>query len=406
MMSGTVFSQIVTVAAAPVLSRLYTGEQFGILALYISISALFILIATGRYELAIVLPDEEKKAYNLVAVSSLIAAAMTLISYLTVLIFGDILSSMFKEPLLGKFLLFVPLSVLSMGLYQVFYNWSLRRKKFRIMSFSKIVQSAVTVAVSITMGFSGDVASGLIAGWIGGQIAAMAFIGISTLIKQPVAWSQIRYPEMKSVAIQYKDFPRVNAFHAMLDSVQNYGITFLISFAFGNTALGWYSFSYRILRTPLALIGSSFAQINYSTMSEMYNKGISIRPVVVQTMKRIFFIGIPFFAIAAVFSPYIFNVIFGSEWKQAGVLAQIMAPWLFINFIVSPASVVPNILNKQKKAFILNLSAAAFSLLILFASIALKQSFFVSFLFFSVASLLSQTYIGSWLLKISGTQMR
>jgi O-antigen/teichoic acid export membrane protein len=96
-MSGTVLSQVITVVAAPFLSRLYNGEQFGVLALYMSISSLFILVAAARYEVAIVLPDEENKAHNLVALSLFIITAMTVLSFIIILIFRDLLSFCLKN---------------------------------------------------------------------------------------------------------------------------------------------------------------------------------------------------------------------------------------------------------------------------------------------------------------------
>jgi O-antigen/teichoic acid export membrane protein len=269
-----------------------------------------------------------------------------------------------------------------------------------MMSWSKIIQSAVTVAVSLSLGFSGNIISGLISGFIAGQIAGAIFMSAYAFSSEPISWKEVSYSEMKSAARHYKDFPRVNTLHAMLDALQNYGITFLLSLTFGNVVLGWYSFSYRILRAPLALIGSSFAQINYGAMSEMYNRKVSIRPVVVQTMKKIFLIGIPFFLTVAFFAPVIFKIIFGSEWEQAGVLAQIMSPWLFVNFIISTVSLVPNVLGEQKKAFIINLCGAIFSLLILGIGTMFYDTIHIPLLYFSLASALVQLCIGWWFLKI------
>ena len=60
---------------------------------------------------------------------------------------------------------------------------------------------------------------------------------------------------------------------------------------------------------------------------------------------------------------YIFAFIFGSEWGDAGIYAQIMAPWMFVNFISSPVSQIPLVFHKQKEFFYLSITATIFSLL-------------------------------------------
>ncbi len=46
-------------------------------------------------------------------------------------------------------------------------------------------------------------------------------------------------------------------------------------------------------------------------------------------------------------APELFAFIFGSEWREAGVYAQWLAPWLLLVFISSPLSTLPSVLEKQ-----------------------------------------------------------
>ena len=400
-MTGTVFGQLIPILASPFLSRLYTGEQFGILALYMSISALFVLIACGRFELAIVLPVEKEKALNLVGLSLVITVATSLVSFVLLQLLGNLFSVWFKEASLKFYLLFVPLSVLSMGIYQTIYNWALRAKNFKALSTSRIFISIITVSVSLVMTFTSFGKNGLVAGFIAGQIAGAIFICLLVLPKEPVAWKKIQPAGMKEMAFHYRDFPKVNTAHALLDSFQNYGITFLLSFYFGNVVLGWYSFSYRILRAPLALVGAAFAQVLYPEMSEMKNKDIHFRILVIQFMKKIMLIGAPFFLILAFFAPVIFKIAFGAEWEQAGQLAQLMTPWLLINLIVSPVSGIPNILNKQKKSFLINLTGVVSSFAVLLISMKLYQGVQLPLLLFSFSCTLYLAYFALWIIRIS-----
>ncbi len=400
-MTGTVLGQVIPIIASPLLSRLYTGEQFGILALYMTISSLFVLIACGRYEVAIVLPAENKKALNLVGLSLLLTAATALVSFVLMLLLGGLFAIWFKESTLQFYLLFVPLSVISMGIYQTVYNWGLREKKFKSLSKSRIIQSVFTVGVSITFAYTHLIFHGLIFGFIAGQLAGAFFICLAILPNQPIAWTDIQSSEMKDAALHYKDFPKVNTAHVLLDSFQNYGITFLLSFYFGNVVLGWYSFSYRILRAPLALVGAAFAQVLYPEMSEMKNKGIAFRPVVIQSLKKVVMIGLPFFIVLAFFAPWIFKIAFGEQWEKAGELAQFMVPWLFFNLTCSPISSIPNILNKQKRSFLINFVGVISALSVFLTAIQFYDSVQKPFLYFSLTSAAYLFFFTSWIVKIS-----
>jgi O-antigen/teichoic acid export membrane protein len=49
-------------------------------------------------------------------------------------------------------------------------------------------------------------------------------------------------------------------------------------------------------------------------------------------------IGIVPFGLIAFFGPVIFEFAFGDEWKEAGIIAQLLTPLMFVRFICSPTS--------------------------------------------------------------------
>lgn len=57
LVSGTGVAQIIGILSMPILSRLYTSESFGLVALFISLTSILGIIACMHYELAIVLPN-------------------------------------------------------------------------------------------------------------------------------------------------------------------------------------------------------------------------------------------------------------------------------------------------------------------------------------------------------------
>jgi O-antigen/teichoic acid export membrane protein len=76
LVGGTAGAQLITVLAAPLLTRLYSPEDFGLVAVCASLLALIGVISSRRYELAIPLPDDDVEEAN-VAMLSLLLVAMT-----------------------------------------------------------------------------------------------------------------------------------------------------------------------------------------------------------------------------------------------------------------------------------------------------------------------------------------
>jgi O-antigen/teichoic acid export membrane protein len=60
MTAGTALGQGLVVVLAPLLTRLYTPTDFGVLAVYGSVVSLVAVVASLRYELAIALPGRDK----------------------------------------------------------------------------------------------------------------------------------------------------------------------------------------------------------------------------------------------------------------------------------------------------------------------------------------------------------
>jgi O-antigen/teichoic acid export membrane protein len=58
----------------------------------------------------------------------------------------------------------------------------------------------------------------------------------------------------------------------------------------------------------------------------------------VDAMKRLIFLGCIPFGLLYFNSENLFILIFGSEWREAGVIASILAPMFYLQFIASPLS--------------------------------------------------------------------
>jgi O-antigen/teichoic acid export membrane protein len=118
-----------------------------------------------------------------------------------------------------------------------------------------------------------------------------------------------------------------------------------------------------MMRVPLALVGQSIGQVFFNRCSEMYNRNNSIFPLVIKTMRTLFLIGFIPFMVLFFWGEPLFQFMFGNGWSESGRIVEILAITLFLNFIISPISTIPIILNKQRPMFVIGIIAGVFHLI-------------------------------------------
>jgi O-antigen/teichoic acid export membrane protein len=313
-----------------------------------AITALIALSATGTYENAIVIAKNDDDAANVLALSMLICITVSLLVFIFGLFFNKGIALLLGNPDLAIWLYLVPVSVLFVSFYQALTYWAVRKQQYNRIANTGVLRSIVNSAINLSMGFAHFGVSGLILGQLIGQGVAAGILGWQLWRQDNDAHSLISRKKIIELAKEYRDFPRYNLIHAFLDGIRDNGVIFLINYFFDVTVLGYYSLSLRVLRTPLNIIGSSISQVFYQQIARAKNTGHELWPYLKKILQQLAVISLPVFLILAILGPQVFAFVFGEQWKNAGVYTQILIPWIAINFVSSPISVVPLVLMKQK----------------------------------------------------------
>jgi O-antigen/teichoic acid export membrane protein len=399
LMFGTVIAQALPILISPILTRMYSPKDFGVFTLFTSVTSIVSIIATARYELAIVLPEEEIDSVNILVLSLLIALCVSTLALLGTFFFNKNLVH-FLHLNNDGLLYLIPISVLAIGTYQSFNYWLNRKKRFKDISISKIAQSSATAVTNLSMGFWFS-NWGLILGGLIGQITSTGILIRQFLKKDKQLFKSVSIKKVKEQAYKYRDFPRINSIQAFVDVLQQNVSIFLISAFFGDFKLGLYSFALRITGVPLNLIGSSVAQVLYQKASDTYNKKYNLQLLIKQVIIRLSLIAIPLFIISFIFAPQLFSIIFGAKWKEAGIYVRVFSPWIFLNFIVSPFSQIPIILNKQKKILFISLIGNLLILLSIFWGGYIIKNILLGFCLLSILQVLYLSFVIYWIYNIA-----
>lgn len=339
-MTGTIIAQAIPVAISPILTRLYTPEDFGVLALFIAIASAFSVIATLRYHLAIVQAHHTKDAISLVFLSAFIGAVVSLISLVAIYFFNEEIQSFFTNKEIGKWLYLVPISIFLSGLYQSLNFWLTRKKVFKTIAFSKMNQGVGSSAVQIALGGGAFGALGLISGYIIGQVVSLA-----TLLKNGFSirneFTLLRKERIKENAIKYQAMPKYSAPGTLADNLSVQMPIFILSKYYDMAVTGIFSLTFRILNIPLSLVSGALHQVLLQRLASISN---------ISPFKTMLFILKLFLVLLITMVPLVifmwfygeafFAFVFGEAWREAGAMAKILVFAVAIRFAVSPLSAV------------------------------------------------------------------
>lgn len=370
LMTGTTIAQAIPIAITPILTRIYRPEDFGVLALFMAITAVLGAIANGKYELAIMLPKSNIEALNIVYLSVIISSLFSLLLFIVILLFKSNIIVLLGEPEIENWLYFVPITVLAMGLYNALLVYNNRIKKYRDISISSVSKSTGQSLAQILIGFLKAGPMGLIFGQVLSYFAGNIILIKNTLNKNNFNDS-IDKKIIMEMAKKHKKFPSFSMPSVFLNSINLNSVSFLISSIFSVTTLGFYSLTQRIIGIPASVIGKSFSQIYYQKASEQYNKSNTTEAIFLNTLKKLFLIGIPIFTIAFFVVEPLFSFVFGDEWVISGTYSKIIIPLAFTRFVSSTLSVTTSVHNKQQYGLYINI-------LLLFSTIGI---FYFSYLF-------------------------
>jgi O-antigen/teichoic acid export membrane protein len=396
--SGTIISQVIPFIIAPVVSRLYSPSDYALLASFSAITALFVVFATGMYDSALMIDKTDDNAVNTGSLAILLTVIVSSISL--VLIFILKLFNIKEIESVGYWIFLIPLSILFQGGYQTFNVWNNRKGRYKRLANNRIITSTITAAATVLFGYYKMNGVGLLLSLILGQVLSFLILSIQTYKEDHQVFKHISKQKVKESLIEHKDFPLYNLPQGFLDSFKESSLVWIISFYFGPTTLGAFSFAKSIIMRPLQIINGAVGQVFYQRASNTYNNDGDLITLSKKTFKTLLFIGFPFTLIIFFFGQIIFTVIFGEQWQQAGSFAENLILWLFISFIASPFGSIPIILKQQKNFFKWSILYNVFPILTIYIFSIKTENLMNSIIGYVVSNIIIMITILIWIFQL------
>lgn len=361
LLSGTAIALVLSYLAQPILTRLYAPEAFGLFDTFVSFLGLLIPFASLRYEDAMMLPEHEKEARDVMRLSMLLVCIVSLLSMGFWLI-GPLVGRLFGSENLSTWLILLPLAILTVRMAKLGELWLTRQKAYKAIASGQVGQSGVTVTIRVALGSVTSAGSplGLLWGYLAGLATVSSYYALR-ILRASKSWfaDTDKLQGMKAAAIRYHRFPIFSMPSTLLSALLSRLPIILLLFYFNETTVGYFGRAFALFAVPLSLVGNAISQVFFVEGAEANRKG-SLADLTRSVHARLVMLGMfPTLALMLA-GPDVFGFVFGETWRTAGVYLQLLAPWFFLASIASPLTRVFDLLEAQR----MDLGVSAFMFLL------------------------------------------
>jgi O-antigen/teichoic acid export membrane protein len=401
--TGTAGTQAITIAFAPIITRLYGPEVLGLYGAFTSIVAVFTTIVTLSYPIAIVLPKEDSDAKGIILLSVYLSLCITTFTSLILWLGGDWFVEILGLQAITAFVFLIPLMMLFSAWQQIVQRWLMRKKQFKLMAKIAVAQTLIVNSAKTGIGwFNPAIMTLLIITILGSLLhTVMLLFSIKRPSKRKYVW-QSQEP-MWVIAKRYYDFPLYRTPQGFINvASQSLPVLMFASF-FGPVAAGLYALGKIVMEVPSTLIGQSVGDAFYPRITEAVHNGEDITRLIIKATLALVVIGFLPFLLVVVFGPSLFGFAFGSEWVMAGEYARWLAPMLFFNLINKPSVASIPALGLQKGLLIYELFSTGTKLLAIYIGFVIFANDKIAIIMFSIFGMLAYIFLIAWVI-ISSTK--
>jgi len=399
--SGGIIAQIIGLLSAPLLSRIYQPMNFGEMGRIVAITSVIVIIASLKYEIALVLESNQKSQNNIFKICIYL---LILISFISTILISVYFLFIKEDKSMVKILLFVFPIIICQGLYNIMKFYANSKKKYHSMATAQVFQKSGNSIAQISLGFAGFGVFGLLIGHtlgnllgalvifkkIKSKLAGINFISVGSSLKHEVK--------------KYSNFPKFAAPQSFIDTLSSQLPIFFLGFYYGIEIVGFYYFAMKVIQVPGNILKQSLTKVFLKKASDLKNESQKLFRLYYMTTFSLFIIvSIPI-SILFFFGPNLFSFIFGSKWIMSGRFASWMFLWIGIAIVNPPAMNLFHIFNKQKLYMCYSIILGSLRLIILFI-IPKYYDAMVTISIYSIVTVICYIFvISGWLLFLKRRQ--
>ena len=349
---GTGLAQFITILASPIISRIYTPEEFGIFSIYASAIGIMSILVNARYEIAIVQPRKDTDAQLIALLCLFICSIFSISVFVVVVFFRKFIIQQSNTLDLGIWFYVMPASLLIVGFQQTLSYLFTRASNFQALGFAAVLQSITNICLQIGINIIHPKwVGGLILGNIFGQLISVIYL-LALYLQKEDQLSGIKLFHIISIAKKYKRIPIYSIPGGILNILATELPLFYIMKFFGAASTGTYGMANKVVNLPFSLMSAAVYKVFFQEVTTIKrNQPKQLLRYVV----RIFLVLLALTTLPVLAMLFwgkdIFGLILGNNWQLAGSYASLLVISLAIKFAVSPLSAILALEDNISKGF-------------------------------------------------------
>tara|TARA_R110001592_G_scaffold362857_1_gene678557 strand:- start:6289 stop:7572 length:1284 start_codon:yes stop_codon:yes gene_type:complete len=393
---GNTLAQLIGVLISPILSRLYSPNDFGVVGSLLAFTGIVSLLGALKYDLAIIIERDNKKSKALLDLNIIIIVLVTIITSVGLFTSPYWLSYLDDKKELTALLPYGAIVIFFSALFNTYYNRLNRDKDYKKMAISQIIRRTTISLTQVIVGLFFASAFGLLLGNILGVVIPVLLLFVTK--KSFSIYNHSSFLELRSIAKKYYKFALYTTPQSFINLLSAQMPIFVFGYFFSIEIVGVYFFTLKIVQVPATFIGLSFRQVFYQKAAQMREDLNGLKILYLKFTALLGSIMIIPMLLFFLFGESLFVILFGKEWALAGVFAGWMFLWYGSNVIAGPARSLYLVFEMQKRVFVLDSILFIFRLV----SLILLSKYYASEIvikWFSVFSLFFNLIVIIWWLN-------
>lgn len=339
--TGTIMGQIICIVTLPIITRLYGAKIIGIWTTINAIANIIQNFCDLGISNALMLSDE-KKVNGLHLIVTRITMSLSVISGGVVLVYFLLVG----QELQYSLMICICVAVYSFTLKEINTCYIIlnRNKKYDVLMKNPMIRFSSVAIISILLGVIGMKESGYLIGNIFGQIFTLFHMKRFL----PKFRENVKFKQYITTIVQHKNYVKYQMPASIAVTLRTELPNILIGALFGNTILGYFSISQKLLTIPVTFLGQSLGKVFYQSIASMHSAKKSIRDFVNHNIKRGMILALIPMIFFAAFGDVIVTIFFGMEYSVGGIICRIIVYRSLFNFISSATQGLDIVLDKQQ----------------------------------------------------------
>lgn len=381
---GSVLSQVFLVIVSPLLTRIFSPTDFGFLSTFTSVSVLLSIVFSGRYELAIGLPEKNQKAFSILRLLLRLSILTSALLLIFILVFYGLETAGVIKGFFSIVYFLLPFYVFLVINNSALLYWANREKKYSNVSISNLILVIINIIISVILGLLGVKNLGMIIGLIIGMFFSVLYLYNSVLERK----NYNNTDDVKMIAKEYSHFPRFTLFSDLGVNLNQQFLPIVFLNFYSAHIVGLFSLANRMLRLPNIVFTSAISNVFRNEAIDLFRENGNCKSLYISILKKLVFIGLIIYSLIFLSSPYLFKLFFGEQWTESGFFAQILCVMLFFEFFSQPFNSLFYIRNEQKKILGLQSFQTFLSIGVVVVLSILKMEPYLILIAYSIISIL------------------